>query len=83
MGGIPLNAAGYRGRVRLMKGWVRSLDLKTYALGAVEVAYVESGYADNEDLGRRGGNLGNAILQDFVLTLDYPNRVVVLEAIEE
>jgi hypothetical protein len=53
--GIPLNAAGYRGRARLMKGWVRSVKLKTYALGAVEVAYVESGYGDNEDLGRRGG----------------------------
>lgn len=81
--GIPLNAAGYRGRVRLRKGWVRSVELKTYALGAVEVAYVEGGYGDDEDLGRRGGNLGNAILQDFVLTLDYRNRVVVLEAIEE
>jgi hypothetical protein len=51
-------------------------------LGAVEVAYVRGGYGDREDLARRGGNLGNAILQDFLVTLDYRNRLVVLEATE-
>jgi hypothetical protein len=78
--GIPMNATGYRGRARLMKGWVRSLTLKTIDLGAIEVAYVESGYGEDEALEDRGGNLGNAVLQDFVVTLDYPNRMVVLES---
>ena len=44
------------------------------------MAYVKSGYGEDETLERRGGNLGNAVLQDFVLTLDYRNRIVVLEA---
>ncbi len=81
--GIPLGAAGYRGQTRLTKGWVRSVKLKTIDLGAIEVAYVEQGYGEGETLERRGGNLGNATLQDFTLTLDYRNRVVVLEALEQ
>ncbi len=81
--GIPMEAAGYRGEARLTKGWVRSMMLRTIDLGAVEVAYVRSGYGDNEDVERRGGNLGNAILQDFVLTLDYRDGVVVLETATE
>jgi hypothetical protein len=54
--------------------------LKSIDLGAIEVAYVEKGYGEREPLERRGGNLGNGVLQDFVLTLDYINSVVVLEA---
>ncbi len=80
--GIPLQAAGYRGKAYLKKGWVRSLVLDTIDLGAIEVAYVERGYGDGESLERRGGNLGNAILQDFVLTLDYRGRLVTLESTE-
>jgi len=78
--GIPMSATGYRGRARLNKGWVRSVVLKTIDLGATEVAYVESGYGVDEELKDRGGNLGNAVLQDFVLTLDYPHRLVILES---
>jgi predicted aspartyl protease len=78
--GIPMAASGYGGTARLTKGWAKSLVLKTIDLGAVEVAYVKSGYAEDEKLERRGGNLGNAVLQDFVLTLDYRNSVVVMEA---
>jgi hypothetical protein len=81
--GIPLEASGYRGRARLMRGWVRSVTLKSLELGAIEVAYVQSGYGDEETIEQRGGNLGNAVLQDFVLTLDYQHRVVVLEAAGE
>ncbi len=81
--GIPFGAVGYRGAVRLTKGWTRSLVLRTIDLGAVEVAYVEKGYGDNEVPESRGGNLGNAILQDFILTLDYQNYVVVLENVAE
>ena len=81
--GIPMEAAGYQGAARLTKGWVRSMILKTIDLGAMEVAYVHSGYGDNEDVERRGGNLGNAVLQDFVLTLDYRDGVVVLETATE
>jgi hypothetical protein len=81
--GTPMEAAGYRGEARLTKGWVRSMMLKTIDLGAMEVAYVRSGYGDDEDVERRGGNLGNATLQDFVLTLDYRNGVVVLETATE
>jgi len=81
--GTPLEAAGYRGQARFTKGWVRSVRLKTIDLGAIEVAYVRSGYGDDEDLQQRGGNLGNAVLQDFVLTLDYQNGSVVLESVNE
>jgi predicted aspartyl protease len=81
--GIPLRAGGYLGEARLTKGWVKSLVLKGIDLGAVEVAYVRSGYAVDESIERRGGSLGNAILQDFVLTLDYPNRLVTLESTVE
>ncbi len=81
--GTPLDAAGYRGKVRFTKGWVRSLRLHRMDLGAIEVAYVESGYGDLEDPNARAGNLGNAVLQDFTVTLDYVNRVLVLESNEE
>jgi hypothetical protein len=59
------------------------LRLRTIDLGAIEVAYVESGYGDTEDPKVRSGNLGNAILQDFLVTLDYVNRVVIFESNEE
>ena len=35
--GIPLQAAGYRGEVRITKGWVRSVALRSIELGAIEV----------------------------------------------
>ena len=81
--GIRMDATGYQGEARLTKGWVRSIRLKTIDLGAMEVAYVRGGYGVDEDVERRGGSLGNAILQDFVLTLDYRNGVVVLETAAE
>ncbi len=77
--GIPMDAAGYRGTARLTKGWVRSIALKQLELGAIEVAYVRSGYGEGEAPNMRGGNLGNAVLQDFILTLDYRNGIVTLE----
>ncbi len=81
--GPPQPAAGYRGQVRLTRGWVRSVRLNGVDLGAIEVAYARSGYGQQENSDLRGGNLGNAVLQDFVLTLDYVNRVVVLEYVAE
>ncbi len=77
--GTPLVAAGYRGAAHLTRGYVKSLVLSGLDLGAVETAFVRSGYGDEEPVERRGGNLGNAVLQDFVLTLDYLNRLVTLE----
>jgi hypothetical protein len=81
--GIPMEAAGYLGEARLTKGWVKSVMLKTIDLGAIEVAYARKGYATDEDPKRRGGSIGNAILQDFVLTLDYRTRVVTLQSVAE
>jgi hypothetical protein len=81
--GIPMDAAGYLGEARLTKGWVKSVVLKTIDLGAVETAYVRKGFADDEDPERRGGSVGNAILQDFVLTLDYSARLVTLQSTAE
>jgi hypothetical protein len=81
--GLPIEAAGYVGDARLTKGWVKSVVLKTIDLGAVEVAYAGRGYSNDEDPDRRGGSVGNAILQDFVLTLDYRARWVTLQRIAE
>jgi hypothetical protein len=67
----------------LTKGWVKSVVLQTIDLGAVEVAYAGRGYSNDEDPDRRGGSVGNAILQDFVLTLDYRARRVTLQRIAE
>ncbi|MBI1895942.1 MAG: retropepsin-like domain-containing protein [Acidobacteria bacterium] len=78
--GIPLRAAGYLGTAQLTKGWVRSVVLGTIDLQAIEVAYARKGYGEAENFEQRGGNLGNAVLQDFILTLDYVNREVVLES---
>ena len=57
--------------------------LKSIDLGAIEVAYARKGYATYENPDRRGGSIGNAILQDFVLTLDYRARVVTLQSVAE
>jgi len=81
--GIPMEAAGYLGEARLTKGWVKSVMLKSIDLGAIEVAYARQGYALDESPERRGGSIGNAILQDFVLTLDYRARVVTLQSVTE
>lgn len=81
--GIPMEAAGYLGEARLTKGWVKSVMLRSIDLGAIEVAYARTGYATDEDPERRGGSIGNAILQDFVLTLDYRAGVVTLQSVAE
>jgi hypothetical protein len=81
--GIPLGAAGYRGRARLTKGWLRSVQLGGIDLGAIQVAYVRSGYGDENSADERAGNLGNAVLQDFVLTLDYCHKTVTLENVAD
>ena len=78
-----MEAAGYLGEARLTKGWVKSVVLKTIDLGAIEVAYARKGYATDERPERRGGSIGNAILQDFVLTLDYRARLVTLQSVAE
>ncbi|PYT28908.1 MAG: hypothetical protein DMG57_13315 [Acidobacteria bacterium] len=81
--GIPMEAAGYLGEARLTKGWVKSVMLKTIDLGAIEVAYARKGYATDENRGQRGGSIGNAILQDFVVTLDYRAGIVTLQSVSE
>ena len=81
--GLPIEAAGYVGDARLTKGWVKSVVLNTIDLGAVEVAYAGRGFSNDEDPNRRGGSVGNAILQDFVLTLDYRARRVTLQRVAE
>lgn len=81
--GIPMEAAGYLGEARLTKGWIKSVKLKTIDLGAIEVAYAPKAYATDENPERRGGSIGNAVLQDFVLTLDYQARVVTLQSMAE
>lgn len=81
--GTPLRPIGYAGKAELTRGWVRSFSLQHIDLGAVEVAYVLKGYGEVESLETRGGSIGNAVLQDFVVTLDYRNRVVVLEVVED
>ncbi len=81
--GIPVQASGYRGEAELSKGWVMSARIGDIELGAIEAAYVRRGYGDTEDVAQRGGSLGNAVLQDFRVTLDYPRRIVVLEKMAE
>jgi hypothetical protein len=81
--GIPLEATGYLGEARLTKGWVRSVRFRSIDLGAVEVAYARRGYGTADYAERRGGSIGNAILQDFVLTLDYRARLVTLQRVAE
>ncbi len=80
--GIPLQAAGYRGEARITKGWVRSVVPRSIDLGAIEVGYALRGYGEGESRQTRDGNLGNAVLQDFIVTLDYIHRVVVLELVD-
>jgi hypothetical protein len=77
--GVPMRASGYLGDAQLSKGWVAAAKIKDIGLGAIEAAYVRKGYGDSEDPGQRGGSLGNAVLQDFLVTLDYPRRTVTLE----
>ena len=77
--GAALQASGYLGEVQMAKGWVTSARLGSVDLGAIETAYVKRGLGDREDPERRGGNLGNALLQDFLVTLDYRNRLVTIE----
>ena len=81
--GIPMEAAGYLGEARLTKGWVKSVMLKTIDLGAIEVAYARKGFATDENPAQRGGSIGNAILQDFVVTLDYRAGIVTLQSVSE
>jgi hypothetical protein len=76
---IPIQASGYLGEAQLSKGWVMSAKMKDIDLGAIEAAYVRKGYGDAEDAAQRGGSLGNTILQEFRVTLDYPRRIVTLE----
>jgi hypothetical protein len=77
--GPPLRADGYLGKALLTRGWVTSLKIGPHDLGAVEVAFVQRGYGEGGSSAWRDGSLGNAILQDFVLTLDYRARTVTLE----
>ncbi len=81
--GIPMEAAGYLGEARLTKGWVKSVILESIDLGAIEVAYARKGYAADGNPAQRDGSIGNAILQDFVLTLDYRARMVTLQSTAE
>jgi hypothetical protein len=78
--GAPLRADGYLGKAHLTRGWVTSLKIGPHDLGAVEVAFVQRGYGEGGSSAWRDGSLGNAILQDFVLTLDYRARTVMLES---
>jgi hypothetical protein len=78
--GAPLRADGYLGKAHLTRGWVTSLKIGPHDLGAVEVAFVQRGYGETGSSAWRDGSIGNAVLQDFVLTLNYRARTVTLEA---
>jgi hypothetical protein len=81
--GAPLRADGYLGKAHLTRGWVTSLKIGPHDLGAVEAAFVQRGYGETGPSVWRDGSLGNAVLQDFVLTLDYRARTVTFEAPDE
>ena len=64
--GVQGTVVGARGEAEIRKLSVDSLRLGGHTILDAEVAF-----RDWEEPGPRDGNLGNQVLQDFVLTLDY------------
>ncbi|MFN2441594.1 MAG: retropepsin-like aspartic protease [Thermoanaerobaculia bacterium] len=70
------SVVGARGEEGVKKGRVESVRLGPFELGAQEVVFR---HKERQRSGQEEGNVGNAILQHFVLTLDYVNGRIALQ----
>lgn len=73
------NAIGYGGREEQHKGRVDSVAFANVDFGPTEVTFVSSGNRAQTPLTERGGNIGNGLLKNCVLTLDYQNQFIFLD----
>jgi predicted aspartyl protease len=68
---------GFRGVVTSRKGKIKSLRVGAINVDSPTVIFYPKGVG--KDNRKFGGAIGNAFLQDFVVTFDYPNKTVVFE----
>lgn len=76
---VPITTEGYGGKLNKRVGQVDTLMIKNWVIDSQQVSFLTGGPHVNTPLASRGGNLGNGILKNFVVTLDYPGRTVWLE----
>ncbi|MDH3456263.1 MAG: retropepsin-like domain-containing protein [Gemmatimonadota bacterium] len=74
------SVVGARGEAAVREGRVESVRIGSIELGEQPVVFAEKERDDSE---REGGNLGNALLKHFLLTLDYKNGEVQLELVQQ
>lgn len=68
---------GINGAETSRKGKIKTLRVGAISVDSPTVVFYPKGVG--KDNRKFGGALGNAFLQDFVVTFDYPNKIVVLE----
>jgi hypothetical protein len=68
---------GFKGVVTSRKGKIKSLRVGAINVDSPTVIFYPKGVG--KDNRKFGGAIGNAFLQDFVVTFDYPNKTVVFE----
>jgi len=75
--GTASNSTGFRGSYAARKGRVESLDLGTLHVGASDATFWPPG--TGHDGKPWDVNIGNAVLKDFVVTLDSVHGILVIE----
>jgi predicted aspartyl protease len=75
--GVTSNSTGFRGSYAARKGRVEGLDLGTLHLGASDATFWLPG--TGHDGKPWDVNIGNAVLKDFVVTLDSVHGILVIE----
>ena len=67
-------AFGYGGIALTKLGHIEDFTIGGMALNGMEAEFAMSSWG-----GREGGQIGNKVLKNFVVTFDYPNRLVTFE----
>jgi len=68
---------GVNGVITSRKGKIKTLRVGAINIDSPMVIFYPKGVG--KDNRKYGGAIGNAFLQDFVVTFDYPNKTIVLE----
>lgn len=71
------HGVGVNGTITSRKGKIKSLRVGTMNIDSPTVIFYPKGAG--KDNRKFGGAIGNAFLQDFIVTFDYPNKTIVFE----
>jgi predicted aspartyl protease len=70
---------GYRGKAEMRKGQIKKIIIGVISVDDPTVSFYSEGSGQDKELDIYGINIGNAFMQDYIMTFDYRNKMIVFD----